>query len=309
MESKLISRILTAIVLLPIALGYAFISNPVVILPIYLLGMLIMCYELHRLALDHNPKSKLEKVTCTISYGFVFLGGAVSGYEFVYGLNGTIRGLAIEEFLLYLMMIEFLLIGLIQVFFFKNFTNPFKNQQAYLFVFFYLNFIFFHLLKLKYFFIHHDSNLVGLGNYYILLSFLICWFYDSFAFIFGKKWGSKKIGLKVSEQKSWVGLIAGLLSTFLAGIIVSGLLANINPSLWENSIFAEGAVVFLLFLFLGLIAQLGDLMASLHKRSSGMKDSGTIMKGHGGFYDRNDSLILVVLVVYYVLVFYHRGIF
>ncbi len=102
------------------------------------------------------------------------------------------------------------------------------------------------------------------------------------AYLVGSKWGKHKLAPRTSPKKSWEGFIAGLLTTMVVWIplvFIPGVTMDIAQAL------AFGLVV-------GLASVLGDLAESRIKRGSGVKDSGTIMPGHGGLFDRCDSLFL-----------------
>ena len=105
---------------------------------------------------------------------------------------------------------------------------------------------------------------------------------DSFAWFFGKNFGKHKLWPKVSPKKTIEGLVGGVISTGILGAILWRLLFN------ETSV-----ALFFVFCLLGLIAQVGDLVQSKLKRQFDIKDSSSLIPGHGGVYDRIDSLLFL----------------
>lgn len=106
---------------------------------------------------------------------------------------------------------------------------------------------------------------------------------DTAAFYAGSMWGKKKIWPKISPKKSWVGSFGGL-TACTAGTVAFGLSFG-NAAVWQW---------ILLGIALNIAAQMGDFFESALKRSLDIKDSGSILPGHGGFLDRVDSLLLVI---------------
>ena len=119
------------------------------------------------------------------------------------------------------------------------------------------------------------------------------WANDSLAYLVGSMIGRHKMVPRISPKKSWEGFFAGLLGTLAVWIALPLLVPDTGLSLpWAVLI---GTV-------LGATVVIGDLFESRMKREAGVKDSGNSLPGHGGFLDRLDSLILVGLVAYWLLV-------
>lgn len=119
------------------------------------------------------------------------------------------------------------------------------------------------------------------GPEYVLVLFAMVWATDIAAYVAGSRFGTHKIAPRLSPGKSWEGLAGGMLG---AGIV--GAAAGIWASFPTDPL--EG---FLIGLILAVISQAGDLFESWIKRRAGVKDSGTLLPGHGGMLDRVDGLV------------------
>ena len=117
------------------------------------------------------------------------------------------------------------------------------------------------------------------------------WVNDSFAYIFGSRFGRTKLAPKISPNKSWEGFFGGMLGSVLVWVLISllGLMAVPIP------------MAILTGIVLGVFGVIGDLFESRIKRSVGVKDSGNIMPGHGGLLDRHDSMLFGVMAAAFVL--------
>jgi phosphatidate cytidylyltransferase len=120
------------------------------------------------------------------------------------------------------------------------------------------------------------------GSWLILLLLLIVWAADTGAYFAGKTFGRRKLAPQISPGKTQAGLLGGLIAAPLIALLAASLmpLATIEPT---------GLVLLSLVTTLASVG--GDLVISLHKRTSGIKDSGNLLPGHGGILDRLDSLL------------------
>ena len=143
-------------------------------------------------------------------------------------------------------------------------------------------------------------NLDTVYSTYFTVSMVVAiWICDSAAYIFGMKWGQKKIFPRVSPNKSWVGSMAGLVSSF---VVFYGLhIWDILPDLTLLDIAALSIIT-------GFFGQAGDFAESLLKRDVGVKDSGKLLLGHGGVLDRFDSITFAspLTYAYITLIYYPR---
>jgi phosphatidate cytidylyltransferase len=127
-----------------------------------------------------------------------------------------------------------------------------------------------------------------LGAGYVLLTLTVAWLGDTGGYFFGRFFGKRKLYEAVSPKKTRAGFVGSLVGSAVAALVAHfGYLRSIP--LLDALLLAVGA---------GLLGQLGDLSESLLKRSTGVKDSGWIVPGHGGILDRVDAVLVVAPIVY-----------
>lgn len=134
---------------------------------------------------------------------------------------------------------------------------------------------------------HLAAGTETLGRWLTIMVFASVWLCDSGAYFTGKFLGRHKLFERVSPKKTWEGAIGGCAAAALG-------LAGIQQ-LWMPEVPLVNAVV--IGLVAGVLGQLGDLAQSHLKRSAGIKDSSQIIPGHGGLFDRFDSILFVTPVV------------
>lgn len=147
-------------------------------------------------------------------------------------------------------------------------------------------------------------NLYFLGAIFPLILQVLVWISDTSAGIVGVAIGRKffKNGFtEISPKKSVEGALGSIIFTGLAFVLIVVLyIERIN-----GATIGEIFLSFIMGAIISVVAQIGDLIESLFKRECGVKDSGTILMGHGGVLDRFDSMILVLPFVTMVLYFFH----
>jgi phosphatidate cytidylyltransferase len=137
----------------------------------------------------------------------------------------------------------------------------------------------------------------------LLLFLMICvWAGDIAALYIGKNFGKRKLAPRLSPGKTWAGSLASLAGSMLvAGLLFwlgsalsdrGNMVLHIQEPFWQ---------LMLLAIIINAAAQLGDLLESAIKRGAGVKDSGTMLPGHGGILDRIDALLLAAPVLWYAL--------
>lgn len=138
--------------------------------------------------------------------------------------------------------------------------------------------------------VRRDAGAVG--PHYVFMCLTFAWLADTGGYFFGRFLGKRKLYEAVSPKKTRAGFVGALLGAELG--------AALAHFVYLRSIPLEHALP--LGLVAGALGQFGDLVESLLKRSTGIKDSGSIVPGHGGMLDRIDALIIVAPIVYlYIL--------
>jgi phosphatidate cytidylyltransferase len=136
------------------------------------------------------------------------------------------------------------------------------------------------------------------GQNWVYLAMLTTFANDTGAYFIGRATGKHKLAPKISPAKTWEGAAGGLTCAILAAVVIGTVLKMISPRLGSPFVFEYWQII-LLAVLVSLFAQIGDLVESLLKRNTGVKESGNLLPGHGGILDRFDSLILVGAVIYY----------
>lgn len=125
-------------------------------------------------------------------------------------------------------------------------------------------------------------------NFHFPLAFmLMLWASDTGAYLFGRKLGKNKLFERHSPKKTWEGFAGGVFVSVLVGLIVSFFFKEVNGFVWAGM-----AVLIVCF------GTIGDLVESMLKRSLDVKDSGTLLPGHGGLLDRFDGLLIAAPIVF-----------
>jgi len=137
-----------------------------------------------------------------------------------------------------------------------------------------------------------------IGRNWVFLAIFASFGSDSAAYFIGSALGKHKMAPAISPKKSWEGCIGGLF-----GAVLVSLFFVLNTPLKVNGYLNWWQLV-IVGLLVSVFGQLGDLVESLFKRNTGVKDSGNLFPGHGGMLDRIDSLVFAAIIVYYVAVLF-----
>ena len=130
------------------------------------------------------------------------------------------------------------------------------------------------------------------GSWILLFALVITWIGDTAAYFVGRAIGKHALAPKLSPKKTWEGAIASMAGALLLGWWFS------------TRVHVPTPIVLGLAAAGNIAGQIGDLFESAFKRSAGVKDSGSILPGHGGMLDRIDALILTIPVVWYYWIWF-----
>lgn len=136
------------------------------------------------------------------------------------------------------------------------------------------------------------------GGWWVMFIFPVVWLADSGAYSIGARYGKHKMFPRLSPKKSWEGYWAGVFMGTLYGGFFAFVYAKFGPlhvNIWQGV---------LIGFTLSTITTLGDLGESLFKREAVIKDSGSLFPGHGGAFDRIDSLIWAAVIGVYAIRFF-----
>lgn len=137
---------------------------------------------------------------------------------------------------------------------------------------------------------HYFIETREVGIPYIIFALVIVWSTDSGAYFVGRKLGKHKLWPEISPKKTIEGFVGGIVIALVATVIFQ----------YFAQLDVNYAILLLVALVASIVGQLGDLVESAIKRHFNVKDSGTILPGHGGILDRFDSLIFVLPLLHFI---------
>lgn len=148
------------------------------------------------------------------------------------------------------------------------------------------------------------------GGFLLLYLLLVVWAGDIFAYFVGKSMGRHLMAPRISPKKTWEGAAASLAASLAVGVLLFHYALPLSSALLNAGLIERRDGVFglekpalwpiiLLTVAINMAAQLGDLVESLIKRGANVKDSGTILPGHGGMLDRIDALLFAAPLLWY----------
>ncbi|MEG8946228.1 phosphatidate cytidylyltransferase [Rosettibacter firmus] len=239
---------------------------------------------------------------------FVFFVGLLSFFEFVNILkkkriypNLFVGGISvfaiilnsywnfIEDEFLFLIIVALILLTEL----FRKKESPIANLGATLIGVFYIGFFSASIEKIREFYRETLFN-YDQGGYLIISILASIWICDTAAYFIGSAFGKHKMFPRISPNKSWEGALAGFIFSILTMIVAK--------SFFLDLITTGNAIV--VGLIIGIFGQAGDFVESMIKRDANVKDSSSIVPGHGGIFDRFDSLIFSAPIIYLYLYYF-----
>ncbi len=281
--TNLVKRVLVGVIGIPVAIGVVYLGGWVFAGAIMLLTVLAL-REFYALA---GSKHATPNVTLGIIWSLILqvdVARSMISTPGGMGAVGTTLAVAV------LMVIGVLATLTVELFRAKE--NALLNTAITVFGVAYISLAMSCLLVLRFV---TEPAFVGtwsdLGTSLVATVFVTVWAADSVAYFVGMAIGKHKLFPRVSPKKSWEGAIGGLVGATAA---FTGMAAWLMPNLDPMLAAVCGAAV-------GIVGPLGDLSESLLKRDAVVKDSGGIIPGHGGVFDRFDSMLFAAPVILFIV--------
>ena len=271
--SNRITRILVAILAIPVLLGLTYLGKIPFLVFVVAIG-LTSYFEFSKIVGNKNI------FPCNL-IGFTSVALLI--------LNAYFNLFPYNIFLLILLPI------LLLVELFRNKESAINNVSTNLLAIFYAGFFSSTIISIREFYVNSPSEYI-FGGYIIISIFITLWMTDSAAYFIGTAFGKHKLFPRVSPKKSWEGAIAGFIFAAISLIVLKIFLLNFLN--W-NDIIAFTIII-------GILGQIGDLIESLIKRDAGVKDSSNLIPGHGGIFDRFDSLLFSAPIIYLYLILFFK---
>ncbi len=266
--SNTAQRILVSLVAIPLIVAVCYIGKIPFLLFVIIIGLMAF-HEFYSMA-------KKKNIFLNLLIGFPSVIAII--------LNNYFQFIEFK----FLLLIIVLLLLLTELF--RNKSSAIQNIGASLLGIFYMGFFAASILGIREFFAY--SDLLYTEGGFIIISILVSiWICDSAAFFLGTAFGKHKMFPRVSPNKSWEGAIAGFVFAVLTMIAAKALILD----------FLSLTDALVIGIIVGAFGQIGDLIESLIKRDAGVKDSSALIPGHGGIFDRFDSLLFSSPIIYIYL--------
>jgi phosphatidate cytidylyltransferase len=290
---NLLKRVLTAVILIPVVLVLILRAPAPALALIAGLVALLATQELLKISQGYGIRPTVWPTYICVGLFFLFLalfagrGGLLSAMIFA----------ASSAFAACIVSFIFLTIVMAR----EDMTRAFSAALVAVFAFCYIAMPMAFLVQLR----EQYS-----GAFLLIYLLVLVWAGDIFAYFVGRSLGRHLMAPRVSPKKTWEGAAASLMASVGVGVTlfnyalpVSTALLNLHLIEKKDGLFSLQAQptwqIVLLSVVLNIAAQLGDLVESLIKRGAGIKDSGSLLPGHGGMLDRIDALLFAAPVLWY----------
>lgn len=289
----MMKRIATAIVLIPIVLLLV-LKAPIYVLAIVAAAVALLAgAEFLKLTTHYGVQPLSQATYAYVALFFVFVIIATGGRTPLVETTAVIYGVALATALAPFL---FLTIAMRRA----DLSSGYPAAAASVFAFAYVALPMSLLVEIRQ---------MAAGAIWVIYTLLVVWAGDIFAYFVGKAVGRHRMSPEVSPKKTWEGAIASILASVIVGTLwfqhapgISSALLRVGLIGRRDGIFAleqpQLLPIVVLSVIVNLAAQLGDLVESLIKRGAGVKDSGSILPGHGGMLDRIDAMLFAVPVVW-----------
>lgn len=265
------TRIIVSLIAIPLIIGTCLLGSYYFLTFISVIG-LISYYELRGMSKNKEAKP-------------ILIAGSLSVLAFI--TDSYFHILGMYE----LTLLVSLLVILTELF--RNRGSAIYNIGTTFIGVFYIGLCLSSLIEIREYYAAYQT-LYMRGAYLIISVMATIWVCDSAAFFGGTALGKHKMFPRVSPNKSWEGAIFGFVFSVIAMLSARVLVLD----------FLSHTDAVIIGMLVGTIGQLGDLVESLIKRDAGVKDSSNLIPGHGGIFDRFDSLIATAPVVYLYIKFF-----
>jgi len=262
----LLTRLLTAAVGIPIVFAFIYCGGIIFCSMMFVISILCV-YEYLAISKKYNPHAYMSLLMASIFFVFLY-----------FFKNFPVNKVVISAVIMIFILFSIEIFG----------KNPnlciVRISSSFLGAFF----IPLSLIHMTYI---RDLNC---GMELMFFVFVVVWILDTAAYVFGSIFGRHKLAKTISPKKTVEGAMAGIIFGLLAAVIFRYVFMRNILTTWHSIIL--GFVI-------AVIGQFSDLAESIVKRDGSLKDSGKIIPGHGGVFDRFDSYMFVTPIVYYIFKF------
>lgn len=297
-------RVAVAAVAIPAILWITYLGGYYFFLLMTVISSLSL-FEFYRLA---ELKGNFPQKTVGLVFGFlvnvafVYDRLSIEIFRFFQQNGINLSMFSLHQFLLFIMLLCVLIVALVELF--RRKGSPLQNTGITVFGVFFISLFFGTLIQTRELFpygfpvtrffphaIPNEADLAQIdrwGGFTVMAVFVTIWICDTAAYFGGITLGKHKLFERVSPNKTWEGALFGFVFSVITMVVAK----------WLFLEYMSTSQAIVLGMMIGCFGQLGDLFESRFKRDVGVKDSSSIIPGHGGVFDRFDSLVFVSPIVY-----------